>query len=114
MRTHLLALASAAAILVAAAASAAEKGRFAAVPADEAVSTHGPYEAGACDTCHERASAKDPGKALKVTNDLCFDCHDDFRGSAPVKLDKSKHPAGTVTCTKCHNPHNSKKRKLLL
>jgi predicted CXXCH cytochrome family protein len=107
-----LALISAAALLAAAATSAADS-RFAAVPNDQAVSTHGPYEAGACDTCHERANAKDPGKALKVTNDLCFDCHDDFKSST-VKLGKMKHPSGSTACTKCHNPHNSKKRKLLM
>lgn len=108
-----LALISAAALLAAAAASAADS-RFAAVPNDQAVSTHGPYEAGACDTCHERANAKDPGKALKVTNDLCFDCHDDFKTDTAVKLEKMKHPSGKTSCTACHNPHNSKKRKLLM
>jgi predicted CXXCH cytochrome family protein len=113
MLKPLIALFSASSLLVAAAATAADS-RLAAVPNDAAVSTHGPYEAGACDTCHERANAKDPGPALKVTNDLCFDCHDDFKGSKAVKLEKSKHPAGTTTCTKCHNPHNSRKRKLLM
>ena len=108
-----LALISLASVLVAGATSAAES-RFAAVPNDQAVSTHGPYEAGACDTCHERANAKNPGKALKVTNDLCFDCHDDFKAGSPVKLEKSKHPGGSTPCTKCHNPHNSRKRKLLM
>lgn len=113
MRNPFLVIVPAAALLVAASAMAADS-RFAAVPNDQAVSTHGPYEAGACDTCHERANAKDPGKALKVTNDLCFDCHDDFKTSAAVKLESRKHPGGTTACTKCHNPHNSKKRKLLL
>ncbi len=108
-----LALISLASVLVAGAVSAAES-RFAAVPNDEAVSTHGPYEAGACDTCHERANAKNPGKALKVTNDLCFDCHDDFKSSSAVKLEKMKHPSSSTACTNCHNPHNSKKRKLLM
>lgn len=101
------------AALFAVSASAAD-GRFAAVPKEEAVSTHGPFEAGACEICHERANAKNPGKALKVTNELCFDCHDDFKSGSPVKLDKSKHPSGTMACTGCHNPHNSKKRKLLM
>ena len=113
MRKSFLVINGLAALLFALAASAAGS-RFAAVPNDQAVSTHGPYEAGACDTCHERADAKNPGKALKVTNDLCFDCHDDFKGGSAVKLEKKKHPGGSVSCTKCHNPHNSKKRKLLL
>ena len=112
MHKPVIALFSAAMLLAAAGASAAGS-RSAAVPNDEAVSTHGPYEAGACDTCHERANAKDPGRALKVTNDLCFDCHDDFKGSS-VKLEKMKHPGGSTACTKCHNPHNSRKRKLLM
>jgi predicted CXXCH cytochrome family protein len=102
------------AALLGAVSAAAAGSRYAAVPNEEAVSTHGPYEAGACDTCHERANAKDPGKALKVTNDLCFDCHDDFKSGSAVKLEKTKHPSGSVACTKCHNPHNSRKRKLLL
>jgi predicted CXXCH cytochrome family protein len=107
------AIASVAAIALAVSAQAASS-RYAAVPADQAVSTHGPFEAGACDTCHESANPKNPGKAIKVTNDLCFDCHDDFKSGSPVKLDKSKHPSGNSTCTGCHNPHNSKKRKLLM
>ena len=113
MHNNVLAPLAVASLLVAAVASAAES-RFAAVPNDQAVSTHGPYEAGACETCHERADKTNPGKALKVTNELCFDCHDDFKSTTAVKLDKKKHPAGTTACTKCHNPHNSKKRKLLM
>jgi predicted CXXCH cytochrome family protein len=112
MRTNLRTLATAGALLMATAAAAAES-RFAAVPSEEAVSTHGPYEAGACDTCHERANAKNPGRAVKVTNDLCYDCHDDFKTGSAVKLEKSKHPSGSAACTSCHNPHNSRKRKLL-
>jgi len=113
MRKPFIAIVPAALLFVAVSARGADS-RLAAIPNDLAVSTHGPYEAGACDTCHERASAKNPGKALKVTNDLCFDCHDDFKGGSAVRLEKSKHPAGSTACTKCHNPHNSKKRKLLM
>lgn len=109
-----LALLPLAATLLAASAALAAGSRLAAVPGGQAVSTHGPFEAGACDTCHERADAKDPGKALKVSNDLCFDCHDDFKSDAAVRLEKMKHPSGKASCTACHNPHNSKKRKLLM
>lgn len=88
--------------------------KLAPLPREEAVSTHGPYEMGACDTCHERADASNPGRALKVSNDLCFECHDEFRGSAPVKMDHRLHPSSKAACTGCHSPHNSRKRKLLL
>ena len=92
----------------------AEASRPAPIPASEATSTHGPYEMGACDTCHQRSDPKNPGAAVKVSNDLCFDCHDEFRGSAPVKMESSVHPKTSATCTLCHNPHNSKKKKLRL
>jgi predicted CXXCH cytochrome family protein len=92
---------------------AAEK-RLAPIPRDQATVVHGPYEQGACDTCHERADAGNPG-AAKVTNETCLACHDEFAGTAPVKISKGKsHPSGKGTCTACHNPHNSKKKKLLL
>lgn len=84
------------------------------ISGDDAVSTHGPFEMGACDTCHARRDPRDPGPA-SVTNDTCFGCHDDFKGGKPVKMDKAVHPAvkGTA-CLSCHAPHNSRKRKLLL
>ncbi len=92
----------------------AEGSRLAPIPTSEATSTHGPYEMGACDTCHQRSDPKNPGAAVKVSNDLCFDCHDEFRGSAPVKMETSIHPKSAATCTTCHNPHNSRKKKLRL
>ena len=104
---------AAAAALTAPIARAAEN-RLAPVPPLEAVSTHGPYEMGACETCHQRHDAQDPGSALKVSNDLCFECHDEFRGKAKVKLEAAVHPAVTASCTTCHNPHNSRKKKLRL
>jgi predicted CXXCH cytochrome family protein len=92
----------------------AEAGRLAPVPTSEATSTHGPYEMGACETCHQRHDPKNPGPAMKVSNELCFDCHDEFRGSAPVKMEKAVHPRTPAACTMCHNPHNSTKKKLRL
>jgi predicted CXXCH cytochrome family protein len=92
----------------------AEGSRLAPIPPSDAVSSHGPYESGACETCHQRHDAKNPGAAIKVSNDLCYDCHDEFRGTAPVKMDKSVHPKNVAACTTCHNPHNSKKKKLRL
>lgn len=90
----------------------AQGGRLAPVPRQDAVSTHGPYEMGACETCHQRHDAANPGAALKVSNDLCFECHDEFKGSAPIKMERSVHPTAKAACTGCHNPHNSKKKKL--
>jgi predicted CXXCH cytochrome family protein len=92
----------------------AEASRLAPLPAGEAISTHGPYQMGACETCHQRHDAKNPGAAMKISNDLCYDCHDEFRGHGPVKMEKAVHPKNTAACTMCHNPHNSRKKKLRL
>lgn len=97
---------------LATAALAAEPSRLAPIPNAEAASTHGPYEMGACETCHQRHDAANPGPALKVTNDLCFECHDEFKGTAPVKMESAVHPTTKAACTTCHNPHNSRKKKL--
>ncbi len=90
----------------------AEANRLAPIPTSEAISTHGPYQMGACETCHQRHDAKNPGAAIKVSNDLCFDCHDEFRGAVAVKMDKAVHPKSPASCTQCHNPHNAKNKKL--
>jgi len=82
--------------------------KLAPLPEGQASSTHGPYEMGECAICHDQRDKKAPGRVLKVGAALCFDCHEDFR--APVK----GHPKASATCTACHSPHNSKKKKLLL
>jgi predicted CXXCH cytochrome family protein len=109
-RKHLaLAVALAGAIAAASTAFAAGNVRLAPINAADAVSTHGPFEMGACEACHdEKDHSRAPGRVLKATNDLCFDCHDEFR--KPVK----HHPAAKGACVGCHSPHNSKKKKLLL
>lgn len=88
--------------------------RLAPIPAKEAVSTHGPYGAGACAPCHQRDDAKSPGPTVSASNDLCTDCHEEFKDTAAVKTDRSVHPRGPDRCTTCHNPHNSRKKKLRL
>ena len=89
-------------------------GRLAPIPRKQAVSSHGPYEMGACEVCHQRHDAANPGPALKVSNDLCFECHDEFKGSARVRMDTAVHPRVNAACTTCHNPHNAKKKRLRL
>ena len=102
-----------AALALAAAPALAGDPRLAPIPRDQAVVTHGPYEQGACDTCHARADAADPGPA-QVTRETCLGCHDEFQGKAPVRLTKNKNHPVKGECVSCHNPHNSKKKKLLL
>lgn len=89
--------------------------RLAPLAPEAAKSTHAPYEMGSCETCHQRADAKNPGKALVKNNDRCFACHEDYKGGKRVKLEEGKvHPAVKGECTRCHNPHNSKREKLQL
>ena len=93
-----------------AASAAAGASRLAPIDAAEAVSTHAPFEMGACAACHDESerTASSPGRVLKVSNDLCFDCHEEYRGQV------RRHPAPKGTCVGCHSPHNARKRKLLL
>ena len=112
MRLVPLATLAALALLTAAAAAAGDA-RLAPIPRDQAVVVHGPYEQGACDTCHARADASDPGPA-PVTKETCLTCHDEFSGKAPVRIGKGRNHPVKGECIGCHNPHNSKKKKLLL
>ncbi len=107
---HLILAALGAGILgVAGPASAGPAGArsLAPIPQNQAVSTHGPFEMGECAICHEGKGPR-PGKLLKAVNELCYDCHEDFKGTV------KNHPASRATCTICHAPHNARKKKLLL
>jgi len=98
-----------AAALAGLAASALAAGALAPIPDAQSVSRHAPYEMGQCEVCHEGgAKAGAPGALVKRGNDLCFDCHDEFK--RPVK----DHPAAKGVCVGCHSPHNARKKKLLL
>jgi predicted CXXCH cytochrome family protein len=114
MRTCLLLLLALGAAAGAASAAGAAESRLAPVPQAEAASTHGPYEMGACEACHQRHDAGNPGAAPARSNDLCFGCHDEFRGTSAVRLESTVHPGASADCTACHNPHNSRKKKLRL
>ncbi len=110
----LAAAAAVLALLLTAVPTGAGDKRLAPLPRGEATVVHGPFEQGACDTCHERSDAANPG-AARAGNETCLACHDEFSGKAPVRIGKGKsHPEGKATCTGCHNPHNAKKKKLLL
>src|SRR5574337_2052605 len=112
--THRLAPLVAVGVLACFGLARAEANRLAPIPTSEATSTHSPFEMGACETCHQRHDPNNPGAAVKVSNDLCYDCHDEFRDGSPVKMERSVHPRNAAACTACHNPHNSKKKKLRL
>ncbi len=86
--------------------------RLAPIGAAEARSTHGPYASGACETCHERHDAADPGRVVSAANQVCVGCHEEFGAGTPVQLDRSRHPVNDAPCTGCHNPHNARKPKL--
>ncbi len=107
MKHLVLAIALLAAALATSAAPAGKR-RLVPLATSEAISTHAPFEMGACEACHERDPAHAPGRVLKAANALCFDCHDEFK--TPVK----GHPAPKGSCLDCHSPHNSKREKLLL
>jgi hypothetical protein len=113
MRLLSSAVLAAATLALAIPAARAEGGRLAPLPRDQAVVVHGPYEQGACDACHARADQKDPGPAT-VTKETCLACHDEFGGKAPVRIGQGKNHPVKGECTGCHNPHNSKKKKLLM
>lgn len=74
----------------------------------DAASTHSPFETGECGFCHTESKGSKGGKLLRAANELCFDCHEDFRTAV------KNHPKNKGSCTACHTPHNSRKRKLLL
>lgn len=115
MRTRLVPLVALGALAAGAAVSAgAANDRLAPIPPTEAASTHGPFEMGACEACHQRHDARNPGAAPARSNDLCFGCHDEFRGTSAVRLESMVHPGASADCTACHNPHNSRKKKLRL
>jgi len=108
----LLVLGSARAADAAAAKPKAQALSVAPLPAGDKVAwSHAPYEAGDCSLCHQRNDPKSPGPIVKGVVELCTSCHEEF---ADVAGRKVKHPPTEAGCTNCHNPHNSRERKLLL
>lgn len=89
------------------------KNRLAPIASKRAVSTHAPYEVGACETCHATANAKDPGPVRDITPAHCTACHEELPGRSG-KAGGINHPGPNSNCIKCHNPHNSAKKALLI
>lgn len=75
------------------------------------VSSHAAYESGDCAVCHESADPAKPGKIKAAANQLCLECHDDYRA---VLGRPFVHAAASNSCGNCHNPHNSAQPKLLV
>jgi predicted CXXCH cytochrome family protein len=71
---------------------------------------HSPYASGDCSICHERNDAADPGGVPVAGNELCFGCHEEF---ATIMQARYRHAPAEQSCTGCHNPHESRERKLL-
>jgi predicted CXXCH cytochrome family protein len=92
-------------------ASSRTAGRGAPIAPEQAVSEHAPFAAGECGTCHRDDAAPSAASLLKPPPGLCVDCHEDFHEGPPKRL--ARRSAG-ASCTSCHSPHNSTKRKLLL
>lgn len=70
-----------------------------------------------CETCHSAIDASDIphkktnniAKGLSAEQpDLCYNCHDRTKFTR-----KNVHSAIAMGCTGCHNPHSSKKERLL-
>jgi predicted CXXCH cytochrome family protein len=81
------------------------------LPATEkAAWAHSPYEAGDCTLCHVNADPKKPGPVTMKGNALCYSCHEEFQ---EIMQRPYKHVPATESCLNCHNPHNSREKKLL-
>src|SRR6266545_3015739 len=76
----------------------------------KAASAMAPFMAGDCGICHQSKDPKNPGPAKKAGSALCYACHDEFQ---EIMERPYKHPPAVVSCTNCHNPHDSAQKKLL-
>lgn len=70
------------------------------------LTVHLPYQEKKCNNCHEKSSM---GKLKIQQPDLCYQCHNDYKD----EYVKVHGPAAGGYCTTCHNPHQSKEKKLV-
>lgn len=81
------------------------------LPAGVSVSSlHSPFADGNCILCHMKQDPKEPGPLLKAVNEICLDCHEDFKKYLTRPF---THAPAIGSCVNCHNPHNSQYPKLL-
>ena len=76
-----------------------------------AVSLHSPFADGNCGLCHQKQATTEPGPLLKDANEICLDCHEDFKQFLARKF---PHAPAMASCVNCHNPHNAKYPMLLM
>ncbi len=79
-------------------------------PGEKAAVVHAPYGAGDCALCHTGNDRRNPGPLVKKGNAVCFDCHQEFE---EILARKYRHAPAVEACWNCHNPHDSKEKKLL-
>ena len=68
---------------------------------------HGPVAVNDCQICH-RESGKHKFSPINVAS-LCYTCHDRFYTAVAVH-----HTASDGNCTKCHSPHQSPNKFMLI
>jgi len=79
-------------------------------------SRHAALDTG-CGTCHAVHKSGDPNKVefayhlTKATPQLCLDCHD--AKDASLQKAHDKQPFATADCVQCHDPHQSRRPKLM-
>lgn len=74
---------------------------------------HRPVLSKMCNQCHEEATSPTPLKTKKVGYELCRGCHSEMVNKMLTR-NRTHWPAlGKDGCLSCHNPHASKKNRLL-
>jgi len=76
--------------------------------------SHGPYKARLCSACHPAAVNGKVQLAAADVNQLCYDCHTDFK--EVMEGTKSRHKLlsqNNRSCVECHDPHAANQEYVL-
>lgn len=73
----------------------------------EKVYIHEPYLQKECNVCHNPQAL---GQLVDKQPNLCYQCHDDYSEAYQY----THGPVAGGYCTKCHNPHKSKVKNLIV